>query len=1080
MHILHTKLIVPRVKDDWIRRVRLAKKMKAISRYPLTLIHSGAGYGKSTALALYVTDSKCDCCWYSISSSDDDVFPFLTYLVYSIRTKVPSFGVELIHYMNQMDRYIRDEELNSLCSLFVNEIHSLPNEMILIIDDFHQVEQSFTVNRLVELLLEHIPTNLHLVISSRSRPSWKCLTKMKVSRDLLELTKSDFMLKKDEIELLLNESYQITLPPDKVEEIYHLTEGWVIALGMIAQQATDAVRFSSSEWFKPSNSLEDLFQYLALEVFANQPPFIQQFLEQTSIFEEISEENCDEILGIKGSKIMIEQLLDKNLFIQQIGEQQYKYHALFKEFLEKQLQIHQPQNFQRLHERSARYFERTGLWEEAIGHYEKIRYYEGMASLLSKYGDEMLDNGKLEGLKDRLDTIPSTYKNTFTQLWFLEGEVYRFRSQYKQAEDCYDHALLLGENSSDLDSKRRALVGKAKIYLDTIQPYQAERLLYQAIELNEQNQISSEEEIAKLYKLLAENFINSGQALKAERWIARAKQHRVPLEDGNLEARLLLRTGRLIQAKAALRGSKNATGYVNDHQPLPQSHRETDLLLSLLEAFTGNGKEAKYLAQEGIQYGMRIQSPFVEACGWIRMGHAVQLIDQYESSMAIKCYETSLEMMDRLHVDRGKAEPLMGLCILYGRTGDYERAIEIGRQALLETDRVKDLWLSSLISLAMSLAFVYQNHFSNAINELKKTLLKFEQCGDEYGKMLVYFWVAYISYKQGDLAGFTKSIDAFIKRVQVGEYEFFFKKRTTFGPQDLQMVIPLLLEAQKQEIAAHYVTKILQEMSVGNLDSHPGYTLRIQVLGKFKAWLGDQEVEERGWQREKAKELLQLFVSNRQLLLTKDEIFSQLWPDQAEKSAARDFKVALNALNNVLEPNRKARAHPFFIVREGTSYGLNTKAAIEIDSVLFENYIQTGLEEKDKEKSIPYLEKGLNLYKGDYLIERRYNDWCINEREKLLVLFLRGAEKLAQLSVRSEEYDQAIAWCERILKKDRTWEEAYRLLMYCYYRKNNRPYALRWYEKCCETLENELGVPPLEPTQHMYDMIVESEKFMQY
>jgi DNA-binding SARP family transcriptional activator len=95
----------------------------------------------------------------------------------------------------------------------------------------------------------------------------------------------------------------------------------------------------------------------------------------------------------------------------------------------------------------------------------------------------------------------------------------------------------------------------------------------------------------------------------------------------------------------------------------------------------------------------------------------------------------------------------------------------------------------------------------------------------------------------------------------------------------------------------------------------------------------------------------------------------------------------------------------------------------------------------------------------------------------MLVFYLRAAEKMAQLHVRKENYDLAISWCERILERDRTWEEAYRLLMYCYYRKNNRPQAIKWYEKCIQILEDELGVSPLEPTFHMYEMILESTKF---
>lgn len=98
-------------------------------------------------------------------------------------------------------------------------------------------------------------------------------------------------------------------------------------------------------------------------------------------------------------------------------------------------------------------------------------------------------------------------------------------------------------------------------------------------------------------------------------------------EEGNLEARMLLRTGKLQEAKQVLL-------YKEGENQLPQSHREKELLLSLIQSFMGNGKEAKSLAQHGISQGIKGKSPFVEACGWIRMGHAVQLISDYDTSLA--------------------------------------------------------------------------------------------------------------------------------------------------------------------------------------------------------------------------------------------------------------------------------------------------------------------------------------------------------------------------------------------------------------------------------------------------------------
>lgn len=1072
--IIQTKLRIPVVKDEFIRRAKLTRRMKKIPEYPLTIIHSGAGFGKSTALALFMRDENIPGCWYSISSMDDDILPFLSYIIHSIRGVIPDFGQDIEEYIETMDRYIREEDLSYLCSLFINEILEVNSDITLILDDYHQIEHSYTINSWIEKLLQHIPSNLHMVISSRSRPGWKHLTKMRVNGQLLEITREDLVLTIEEMELLLIDLYGLEIEPAHLESIYQLTEGWIIALCMIAQQIPLTGDISTLLEHS-SFSLQDLFDYLVMEVFSKQPPMIQQFLEQTSILDILEEELCDEIIGIQGASSMLEQLKERNLFIQKIGLKHYRYHALFKEFLENAFLKNNPTTYTKLHEKCARFYEKRLMWEEALYHYKKISHYKAIASILQENGIKMLEGGMLKSLSDQLTLIPVLELENYYLLWFLKAEVHRYRSQYHEAEECYDKTYIEAEKRHDFLGMSKALEGKAKIYLDTIQPHQAEKLLYEAIEAREKS-ISSEAEKAKLYYLLSENLLNSGKSTNAEKWLQKAKTYSPSILDGNIEARLYLRTGRFEEAKRFLLHQKEELSSKNGTE-LPKSHRETDLLLSLIESFTGEGLKAKELAQAGIQQGISLKAPFVEACGWIRMGHSVQILNKYDSDLAEQCYNTALDIMSRLNVERGKAEPLMGLCILYGTRGEYERALEAGKRALQETEKVQDIWLSALISLCMGITCIYNERLNNGLSFLEKTRALFIQCEDSFGQTLCSFWLAYIYYLEKEQDMFRETMDKFLYLVQKNDFEFFFHKVSVFSPRDLQMFVPLLIQCTKGDIQKSLVLKILQDMGITALDAHPGYSIRVQTLGQFKIWLGEKEVGEKDWQREKGKELFQLFLTVNELI-SKEEIFQILWPNQDIKHADRDFKVALNSLQHVLEPTRKARAAPFFIIREGMFYGINPHAKIELDTTHFQTLIQNGLSETSQEKVIPLLEKGLTLYLGEYLPERRYDDWCISKRESMLVYFLRGAEKMAQFMVRKEEYDKAIYWCEKILKRDRTWEEAYRLLMYCYYRKNNRPQAMKWYRKCKLVLEEELGVSPLEPTKQMYDMIIESEKYM--
>ena len=120
---------------------------------------------------------------------------------------------------------------------------------------------------------------------------------------------------------------------------------------------------------------------------------------------------------------------------------------------------------------------------------------------------------------------------------------------------------------------------------------------------------------------MAENLINLGSG-QAEEWFIKCCQYDPNSQAKELEARLFLRTGRLSEVVKVLDLGKDT---VRQDQSLPQAHRETDALLSIAYAFLGEANKAKHYAQGSIMHGIKLKAPFVEACGWMRMGHAAQL-----------------------------------------------------------------------------------------------------------------------------------------------------------------------------------------------------------------------------------------------------------------------------------------------------------------------------------------------------------------------------------------------------------------------------------------------------------------------
>jgi LuxR family transcriptional regulator, maltose regulon positive regulatory protein len=1058
--IIETKFVPPVVKHSYIRRPSLMKKMRAVTEYKLVIVHSGAGYGKSTAISQFLQDVNINYCWYSITQNDDGLVPFVTNIVYAIQKQIPHFGEELWEAVRSMGQYMKEDDIHRLSALFINECMKIPHSFTIIVDDYHLVDHSFLINQWMEKILEHLPGHIHFILSTRTKPSWSSFIQLKISGQLMEISEVDLCLTKEEVELLLTDFHENVIPDSQLHAIFELTEGWVIAISMIHSQLRENPNILLVE--KQHSSLDELFHYLAQEVFSKQTPIVQQFLKQISILDEISGSTCEAIFELPGSGQMLKQLSEKNALLQEMkGSRHFRLHALFQTFLERKLKEESLGLYKELQLKCARFFEGKGKWEKAIFHYMKMGNIEAVSAILTREAEGMMKGGQLETLGDYLSGIPELLKDQYYSLWFYQGEFFRYRSFYERAEKAYSSGIMHAERDPVMLSK--AYEGIGRIYLDTIQPGKAQRFLLKAIDCLESGEHEYMEEKNHLYVLIAENLVNSGKAIQAKLWYDKGKRNGSMKAEGNLEARMLLRTGKLQEAKQVLH-------YKGGEDQLPQSHREKELLLSLIQSFMGNGSEAKSLAQQGISQGVKGKSPFVEACGWIRMGHAVQLITDYDTSLAKNCYETSLELMSQINVSRGKAEPYMGLSILYARLGEFQKAKELAEEALHETEKVEDMWLYSLILLSVGITDYYRGEFEDAGKSFRRAERQFDSCGDRYGKTMTKLWKSAIAYNTDDTDSFTESMTSCLNEIQMGEYEFIFFKPTIFGPKDLQSLIPLIVKAYQEGIHATYCHQLLTRLGYDSIPAHPGYTIKVQTLGRFEIHLGDHKVLEKQWHREKAKELFQYLLIQRNNLKRKEEIIEELWPEGS--GSDRDFKVALNALNKVLEPKRQAREKAFFIGRQQEGYGLNPTANIEYDAEQFTAWITEGLKENDVEKSIQYLERGFHYYKGEFLPDRKGTWWTGKERERLQLLYLRGLEKRAQLAVRMEQIDAAIDYCLEIIEHDPLWEEAYRLIMYGYYQKNNRPHAVKWFRRCKGILESELGVEPMTATRHMYEMVI--------
>lgn len=251
--------------------------------------------------------------------------------------------------------------------------------------------------------------------------------------------------------------------------------------------------------------------------------------------------------------------------------------------------------------------------------------------------------------------------------------------------------------------------------------------------------------------------------------------------------------------------------------------------------------------------------------------------------------------------------------------------------------------------------------------------------------------------------------------------------------------------------------------------------LHVQTLGGFRVWRHGAEVPTTAWGREKAIHLFQFFITMRRQYVHKEQIMDRLWPDLDIEKGDRDFKVALNSINKALEPEREPRSDPLFVKRYGLAYGIDFEN-VWLDSEAMELLISAGNQatlgsQPDADFAIACYEAAVQIYHGDYLPERRYEDWTSAERERLQLLALNTMTTLAELLLRRTPLE-SLRLTQRVLAIDPVWEDAYRVQMRAFVAQRNRPLAIRSYQRCVEVLVDEFGVDPLPETTELYDQIL--------
>jgi LuxR family transcriptional regulator, maltose regulon positive regulatory protein len=417
----------------------------------LVLVCAPAGYGKTTLVCDWLRNAS-NVCWYSLEGSDNDPSLFFTYLTASLRKVFPEIGIQAQELLQTPQPPAPQWILSSL----LNDLLEFRKQVTIVLDDY-QVIHTPAIHEGLVFLLDHLPTDVHIVITTRSDPALP-LHRYRSRGQLLEIRAEMLRFSAEEIAGFMSE-FGITLETPEIAILERRTEGWAAGLKLAALSLhgkTDAIQFIHSL----AGTNRYILDYLVEEVLKNQSETVQLFLEATSILNRLCAPLCDAMIekGENSSHNILNNLEHANLFLIPLDEERrwYRYHHLFQDLLILRLKQSAPEHLKELHRRAAEWYQANGFASDAIQHFINAEAFEQAADLVEEHTLGLFAQGELHQLVSWVRKLPADQAAHRPWLCIYQAWALAFAGKNSEAEILIDMAIqALDKSASNAEAMKK-------------------------------------------------------------------------------------------------------------------------------------------------------------------------------------------------------------------------------------------------------------------------------------------------------------------------------------------------------------------------------------------------------------------------------------------------------------------------------------------------------------------------------------------------------------------------------------------------------------------------------------------------
>jgi ATP/maltotriose-dependent transcriptional regulator MalT/DNA-binding SARP family transcriptional activator len=1016
----------------------------------LGVVTAGAGFGKSTLLSGWAMGR--DVAWYTLERPDGELGSLAAGIAEALRLRVAGLPLDLASVVGTSRGPDADaDELgraDAYAGLLCDALQErLADDLVLVLDDLHELGAGGASCRLVEGLCRQSPSTLHVVLASRADLPFP-VERLRGQGQVVEVAAGELAFTRDETAALLGSA--LGADADELAAAVHeATRGWPAAVRL----ALEALRgVSGPERRRAVEQLRrpgsPLFTYLAGEVFDQEGEEVQELVRAVAPLERFTAELC-EALGVRRPARTLASLSKRGLFVEPGpgASDSFALTELSREFALQHLGITEDERAD-VRGRAAAWLEDNGHPEDALCALACAGDRAGIARLLAERGEALISAGAVEAVVRAVDRLPPELRDPCVER--IAGQALQIRGDWEGALACFERAAAGAQRLDAAVAWRMGLIYYLRGELD------------EALRVYERARLGSGEPRDDALLLAGHASVDwlrtdlEGSRAKAERALE------IGTDAGDPQALAAAHT--VMAMVAALEGDRaaNESHYL---RALDHAERAGDVL-QIIRVRTNRGshhlEEGAYEeALAELETALRLADlagfAYFRALALHNRGTVRLRLGRFEE--AIADLEAAKTVYQRIG-SRDLSYPLSSLGEIHRERGDLALARAAYEEAVALAEESGDL--QSLVPALAGLARV--------LAEDPEEAAKLAERAVSYGPgmalveaLLASAVVALAAGQSERAAGFAAEAEAAARgrRDRAGLAEalelgalatpepataqdrveqalaVWRDVQDPFGAARAQLLLARLLGAERGRSLAREAEQRLRALGarrhaataaalLAEWNERAVPDVAIEALGRFRVLRSGEPVPAGDWQSKKARDLLKLLVARRGHPVAREAAMEILWPGGDPAKVANRLSVALSTVRAVLDPEKCFDGERFLPADRHVLALELAEVEVDVEVFLAEaaaalDLLRTGSREEARER----LATAEALYAGDFLEEDAYEDWAVALREEARAAYIRVARALADDAAASGDHDAAARYLLRSLEKDGYDEEAH-------------------------------------------------------